>query len=625
MSSGSQTIVCEEVFDEISHPSVEEIIEYAAKIGIDPENEPQLLPLAAEGLMKALPLGWKPCYDEKRKSYYYYNNATGRTQWEHPLDEIYRGIVVKKRAESQSLSLGEPTEDATYTRDDLPSYEEPPHLPHAPKSLEPLPLGARKKEIKLSPLKAKPKIGEVKSKLSESPKNETFYPKLLKQKSEDRIGSGMPFRKLNIHKFNSFDDKKEDVSRSEFRLAGGGAMFLKTNTTKTDNLITSPLPQSKDFLSPDTHTQPRGILRERSLENSRSMEFPKSDRSDKDDDDKKSVRFNLDNNPDITFDFSDKSLSDEELKDIKNEANEIINITISSKPKSRFIVSPVKDIFDKYAEEEKRTEDAEDKKKEPSNLKLIKPDPKDFIHPKLKPSESNENLSDSDDSVLKSITKEDKRIENMRKISVESDLSAITSQNHDENDGLMEIIASRNRIKMEKEMREKIEAELEDIKKTIWEEKNEELMKYKQQIQISQKSELERILIAEKQKQEDVIKEELEKLRIEMEARTIGTLNEEKSKLEEILRNKKSDLDEQHQKKEEELLKTAEEAFEIKKKEVEAMNREKLDLIERELNEHLDKRKDELIVSHNAILDQIKQKHLAIIEEMKKDFRAEVS
>lgn len=37
-----------------------EIIEYAAKIGIDPENEPQLLPLAAEGLMKALPPGWRP-------------------------------------------------------------------------------------------------------------------------------------------------------------------------------------------------------------------------------------------------------------------------------------------------------------------------------------------------------------------------------------------------------------------------------------------------------------------------------------------------------------------------------------------------------------------------------------
>lgn len=65
-------------------------------------------------------------YDEKSKSYYYYNNLTGKTQWEHPLDDVYRGLVKKARTESQSLSVGEPTEDATYIRDDLPSYEETP-------------------------------------------------------------------------------------------------------------------------------------------------------------------------------------------------------------------------------------------------------------------------------------------------------------------------------------------------------------------------------------------------------------------------------------------------------------------------------------------------------------------
>lgn len=37
-----------------------EIKDYAVKIGIDPDSEPQLLPLATEGLMKALPPGWKP-------------------------------------------------------------------------------------------------------------------------------------------------------------------------------------------------------------------------------------------------------------------------------------------------------------------------------------------------------------------------------------------------------------------------------------------------------------------------------------------------------------------------------------------------------------------------------------
>jgi hypothetical protein len=37
-----------------------EIRDYAVKIGIQPEKEPQLLSLAKDGLMKALPNGWTP-------------------------------------------------------------------------------------------------------------------------------------------------------------------------------------------------------------------------------------------------------------------------------------------------------------------------------------------------------------------------------------------------------------------------------------------------------------------------------------------------------------------------------------------------------------------------------------
>ena len=37
-----------------------EIIEYAIRIGIDPKNEENLLYLAREGLMQALPSDWKP-------------------------------------------------------------------------------------------------------------------------------------------------------------------------------------------------------------------------------------------------------------------------------------------------------------------------------------------------------------------------------------------------------------------------------------------------------------------------------------------------------------------------------------------------------------------------------------
>ncbi|CAG9762889.1 unnamed protein product [Ceutorhynchus assimilis] len=266
------SIVCKEIFDEASHPSVEEVRDYAIKIGIDPDSEPQLLPLATEGLMKALPANWKPCYDDKSKSYYYYNQITKKTQWEHPLDDIYRNIVQKVRADSQSYSINEPTEDATYAKEDeLKSYEEE----------------VVGKMIRLSPLK--------------------HDSKLLKQRSEDILIGSNKF----LHKFSSFDEESKfdrhprAMEKMELKVTGGGAMFLKSNTRKTEP-ISSPGQKSEAL------DLPKSILRDRSVEHSKSMEFDKVSLND--DDDRKSVRFNLDNNlTDLGITFSDKSTSDDDL------------------------------------------------------------------------------------------------------------------------------------------------------------------------------------------------------------------------------------------------------------------------------------------------------------------------
>lgn len=43
-----------------SYNFLTEVREYALRIGIEPDVEPQLLPLARDGLMKALPSGWTP-------------------------------------------------------------------------------------------------------------------------------------------------------------------------------------------------------------------------------------------------------------------------------------------------------------------------------------------------------------------------------------------------------------------------------------------------------------------------------------------------------------------------------------------------------------------------------------
>ncbi|BET00866.1 Centrosomal protein 164kDa [Nesidiocoris tenuis] len=117
------TIVCEEVFDENSHPSEEEVIEYAKRIGIDPQCEAHLLPIALKGLMQPLPKGWKPCLDASSNLYYYYNKFTKTSQWEHPLDFVYRNLVKLSRSEGYS-SAAEDDSKATARGEDLKSFEE---------------------------------------------------------------------------------------------------------------------------------------------------------------------------------------------------------------------------------------------------------------------------------------------------------------------------------------------------------------------------------------------------------------------------------------------------------------------------------------------------------------------
>lgn len=105
--------------------------------------------------------------------------------------------------------------------------ETPSNLP--PKKLEPLLLGARKKEIKLTPLKVSP---------SASPKREL---KLFKQRSEDfAIGTkklSLGFSSFDEDKDGNFDKHPRTLEKPELKLSGGGAMFLKSNTKKTTDVV----------------------------------------------------------------------------------------------------------------------------------------------------------------------------------------------------------------------------------------------------------------------------------------------------------------------------------------------------------------------------------------------------
>ncbi|BFG00030.1 uncharacterized protein DMAD_00123 [Drosophila madeirensis] len=101
--SPTTSVICEEVFDEACLPSSDEIHDYAKLIGIEPLKEQHLLYLAKEGLMAALPSEWKICYSEEKNSHYYHNTFTKQSQWDHPLDAVYRELVEKARQKTGAV------------------------------------------------------------------------------------------------------------------------------------------------------------------------------------------------------------------------------------------------------------------------------------------------------------------------------------------------------------------------------------------------------------------------------------------------------------------------------------------------------------------------------------------
>lgn len=390
---------------------------------------------------------------------------------------MYRGLVVKVRSETQSLSQADPnnTEDATFNiRDDLPSLEEK----------SPETMGAKKKK-----------------------------PKLSKQKSEEPSTS---FNKKQLTMFSSFDEK----------IDGESAKIVEETA------------------------QPRSILRDRNfLEPSRSMEFDKSsmEKSDRDDDDKKSVRFNLDNTTDALT-LSEKSCSEEEKPMIK----------------SRFTVSPVPE------------------SEQIGTKKIIKPYPKDLITPLLKISKN----SDSDDE------------KHSQSDSLSGDDRILRSVTH---------------------VRAKAEKKIEELKQAIWEEKNRELEHFKADMHESHKKELERVLIEEKTRHEERIKMELKSLRKEMENRANGTLRQEKERLEGELKQKKHDMESRYNKLTEEFEKTTADHFAVQKETIEKRFGDQLKKLEKELED----KREQTLLSHNAVLEQLKENHSIIMEELKKEFMAE--
>jgi len=83
-------------------PSGPEVAEIARKLGIDLVFDSDLLYIAEDLILSDLPDGWQRHRDDKGKAYYH-NARTSTTQWAHPLEMYYRGLVFMRKEGDQLL------------------------------------------------------------------------------------------------------------------------------------------------------------------------------------------------------------------------------------------------------------------------------------------------------------------------------------------------------------------------------------------------------------------------------------------------------------------------------------------------------------------------------------------
>ncbi|KAJ2951612.1 hypothetical protein O0L34_g13768 [Tuta absoluta] len=367
MSSPS-AVPCREIFDENSQPSAEEISEYAQQLGIDPDSESHLLPLARDGLMQALPAPWKAYFDEKLQTHYYYNEDTKKTQWEHPLDNVYRELVKKARDSSivddtcasvqELLTFEENTkhlergqtkvdsdDDDLFTDSELHASDnkDPKDPTLVPKNIRLAPLGRppvgrpSKLERRLTDLKINPKIDYTKLALRTSFERDLSNrtplerPKLLFKQQSEIIDLKMLV--LNSPEEDNFSPllSSAKIERG-LPFQGRGNQYFRVS--KSD----LPSPDTDKSLPLDSITKsdpPKGILREKisdSLQRkAEDLLFSRQRHSASLDEDRKSVRFKLETLPDPTISPGSNSSSEQ------NDQNSIA----SAPPPAIPIPSPV--------------------------------------------------------------------------------------------------------------------------------------------------------------------------------------------------------------------------------------------------------------------------------------------
>ncbi|KAL0224949.1 hypothetical protein RCL1_002861 [Eukaryota sp. TZLM3-RCL] len=150
----------------LNHVDADEILAYAKFLGMDLEEDKDLLWIAEEGLSAPLPAGWTSY--EHDDAVYYYNTATKESVWEHPLDDFYKEKYQKekekkKQATSKATKVAQPIRIGSAGKSSLMSLKSVKPIPTVSALPTPLPKKSSLESIPPSASKPEeiPKTSEI--------------------------------------------------------------------------------------------------------------------------------------------------------------------------------------------------------------------------------------------------------------------------------------------------------------------------------------------------------------------------------------------------------------------------------------------------------------------------------
>lgn len=105
VGTAAQPIFLDEEMEHDFVPTEEELLEYAVWLGMDVEADEDLLWIAHQGLTAPLPTPWRACQSPEHNDVFYFNNQTGESSWDHPVDERHRELYQLEKKKKRPVKL----------------------------------------------------------------------------------------------------------------------------------------------------------------------------------------------------------------------------------------------------------------------------------------------------------------------------------------------------------------------------------------------------------------------------------------------------------------------------------------------------------------------------------------